>query len=104
MLIVVELTDRATRFGFRYRETLLAAQGRAIEVMTVAQSDTADLVTDLVSIVSSIAARLYGQGRAKRRAAVVQALLEHDDGEHGSEQTSPGHSGAVTEPVQRPKT
>lgn len=76
--IVVEHKDRATRFGFRYLETLLAAQGRGIEVMNVAESDTADLVTDLVSIVYAFAARLYGQRRAKRQAAAVQALLEHE--------------------------
>jgi predicted site-specific integrase-resolvase len=97
--IVVEHKDRATRFGFRYLETLLAAQGRAIEVVNVAESDTADLVTDLVSIVYSFAARLYGQRRAKRKAAAVQAFLEQED---GTEQRASG--GDETEPVQRLET
>jgi len=74
--IVVEHQDRATRFGFGYLETSLAAQGRAIEVVNMAESDTADLVADLVAIIYSCSARLYGQRRAKRTAAAVQALLE----------------------------
>ncbi len=32
-MIVVEHTDRGTRFGFRYIETLLQVQGRKIEVV-----------------------------------------------------------------------
>src|SRR5579875_1551578 len=34
-IIVVEHKDRLTRFGFRYIETLLAMQGRSIEVVNV---------------------------------------------------------------------
>jgi putative resolvase len=64
--IVVEHKDRLTRFGFRYLETLLEGQGRTIEVVNVAENDTEDLMADLVAIVSSFTARLYGQRRAKR--------------------------------------
>ncbi len=74
--IVVEQKDRATRFGFHYLETLLSAQGRTLEVINLAESDTGDLVTDLVAIVYSFTARLYGQRRAKRKAAAVLAILE----------------------------
>ncbi|MEP7286677.1 MAG: IS607 family transposase [Chloroflexota bacterium] len=35
--IVVEHKDRATRFGFRYLEMLLAQQGRTIEVVNTAE-------------------------------------------------------------------
>jgi putative resolvase len=84
-LIVVEHKDRATRFGFRYLETVLAAQGRAIEVVNVTETDTADLVTDLVAIAYSFAARLYGQRRAKRQASAVQAVLENEERDNSSE-------------------
>lgn len=78
--IVVEHKDRATRFGFRYIETLLAQQGRMIEVVNQAENGKEDLLTDLVAIVSSFAARLYGQQRAKRKTeAIVKELTE---GEH----------------------
>ena len=41
--IVVEHEDRATRFGFRYLETLLKGQGRAIEVVNLADNNRQDL-------------------------------------------------------------
>lgn len=87
--IVVEHTDRATRFGFRYLETLFSAQGRVIEVVNSADTDSADLVTDLVALVHSFAARLYGPRRAKHKAAAVQAILENGErdgqSDHGEE-------------------
>jgi len=46
-VIVVEHQDRATRFGFDSLDTLLAAQGRAIEVVNLAQDGHEDLVSDL---------------------------------------------------------
>jgi putative resolvase len=75
-LIVVEHKDRATRFGFRYLETLLALQGRAIEVVNLADNDKEDLLADLVSIVYSFAARLYGPWRAKRKTEVIVKQLQ----------------------------
>jgi putative resolvase len=78
--IVVEHKDRLTRFGFRYLETLLELAGRQIEVVNLAENDREDLLADLVSIVSSFAARLYGQRRAKRKtAAIVKQLQEADE-------------------------
>jgi putative resolvase len=38
VLIVVEHKERATRCGFRYRETLLEQQGRHIEVVNLADN------------------------------------------------------------------
>ncbi len=78
--IVVEHKDRASRFGFRYVETLLKGQGRAIEVVNLAETNREDLLADLVSIVYRFAARLYGQRRAKRKTeAIVKQLQEADD-------------------------
>ena len=79
--IVVEHKDRLTRFGFRYLETLLDIQGRTIEVVNVAENDKEDLIADLVAIVYSFTARLYGQRRAKRKTErIVQEL--QTDGQH----------------------
>jgi putative resolvase len=78
--IVVEHKDRATRFGFRYLETFLNGQGRAIEVVNLAENNREDLLADLVSIVYSFAARLYGQRRAKRKTeAIIKQLQEADE-------------------------
>jgi predicted site-specific integrase-resolvase len=78
-LIVVEHKDRLTRFGFRYLETLLRGQGRAIEVVNLAENGTEDLLADLTSIIYSFCARLYGQRRAKRKTeTIVKELEAHD--------------------------
>jgi putative resolvase len=77
--IVVEHKDRATRFGFRYLETLLAQQGRRLEVVNLADNGTEDLVGDLVAIVYSFSARLYGQRRAKRKTTLIKAVLESEE-------------------------
>lgn len=81
-LLVVEHKDRLTRFGFRYLETLLRGQGRALEVVNQAENSTEDLLSDLTSIVYSFCARLYGQRRAKRKTEkIVQELVaEHATG------------------------
>ena len=78
-LIVVEHKDRLTRFGFRYIETLLKGQGRSIEVVNTAENGTEDLLADLVSIIYSFCARLYGQRRAKRQTERIVAELEKGD-------------------------
>ena len=77
--IVVEHKDRLTRVGFRYLETLLELQGRTIEVVNVAESDKEDLIADLVAIVYSFTARLYGQRRAKRKTARIVQQLQAED-------------------------
>lgn len=84
-LIVVEHKDRLTRFGFRYLDTLLQTQGRAIEVVNQtenqAENETEDLLVDLTAIVSSFCARLYGSRRAKRKTEAIVRELEAE-GEH----------------------
>ena len=75
-LIVVEHKDRLTRFGFRYLDTLLKAQGRAIEVINQAENGTEDLLEDLTAIVYSLCARLYGQRRARRKTEAIVRELE----------------------------
>ncbi len=77
--IVVEHQDRATRFGFPYLETLLAQQGRRIEVVNLAENGREELVSDLVAMVYSFAARLHGQRRAQRKTTAIQAILESGD-------------------------
>jgi predicted site-specific integrase-resolvase len=75
-LIVVEHKDRLTRFGFRYLDTLLTNQGRAIEVVNQAENGTEDLLADLTAIVYSFCARLYGQRRAMRTTEAIVRELE----------------------------
>ena len=74
--IVVEHQDRATRFGFRYIETLLKTQGRTLEVVNQAENSTEDLLADLTAIIYRFCARLYGQRRAKRQTEKIVQELE----------------------------
>ena len=74
--IVVENRDRLTRFGSHYIETLLEAQGRHLEM--IFSGDTGDeLVDDFVSVISSMAARIYGRSPRKRRAEKIKHCVEH---------------------------
>jgi len=77
--IVVEHRDRLTRFGLHYLEALLQAQGRTIEIVNLAENDKEDLITDLVALVSSFTARLYGQRRAKRKTERIAAELRGEE-------------------------
>ena len=54
-LIVVEHKDRLTRFGFRYLDTLLKVQGRAIEVVNQAENGTEE-TEDLLILCSTLQA------------------------------------------------
>ena len=95
--IVVENRDRLTRFGSHYIETLLTAQGRHLEI--IFQSDTGnvripranatsylagaqalgsedELVDDFVSVITSMAARIYGRRQSKRHAEKIKACVE----------------------------
>jgi predicted site-specific integrase-resolvase len=75
--VVVEHKDRATRFGFRYIETLFKTYGREIEVVNQAENGTEDLLGDLQSIIYSFCARLYGQRMAKRKTEnIVEELIK----------------------------
>jgi len=81
--IVVEHRDRATRFGFHYLQTLLEMQGREIEVINEAEGNKDELMQDLIAIITSFAARYYGQRRAKRKTEKLIRELEDDNGHAG---------------------
>jgi predicted site-specific integrase-resolvase len=82
--IVVEHKDRASRFGVAYIQTLLAVQRRELVVVNSAQTAEEDLMSDLVSIITSFVARLYGWRRAKRKTEQVLAALQ-ENGSNGEE-------------------
>jgi predicted site-specific integrase-resolvase len=82
--IVVEHKDRASRFGVAYIQTLLALQRRELVVVNSAQTADEDLMSDLVSIITSFVARLYDRRRAKRKTEQVLATLQ-ENGSNGEE-------------------
>lgn len=82
-LIVVEHKDRFTRFGFHGYRTLLRNEGRDIEVVNEAENGKEDLLEDLVAIITSFCARLYGQRRCKRKTERIVQELRGRKGEQG---------------------
>lgn len=76
-LLLVENKDRLTRFGFRWFEALA---GFDIHVINTRADQTEDLMEDLVSIITSFAARLYGQRRGRTRSkAAITALQDNEN-------------------------
>lgn len=73
--IAIEHRDRLTRFGYHSIEHLLANEGRHLEVIFPGDTQN-DLVDDFVSVMTSMAARIYGRRNSKRRAAQVKACIE----------------------------
>jgi putative resolvase len=66
-MVVVEHRDRLARFGVEDVEAALAAHGRRLVVVEAAEV-TDDLVRDMVDVLTSFCARLYGRRSARRRA------------------------------------
>ena len=65
--IIVEHRDRLARFGAEFIETALLASGRKVQVVD-AEAMKDDLVRDMVDVLTSMCARLYGKRSAKNRA------------------------------------
>ena len=77
--IVVEHTDRFSRFDMNYITKLMEMMGRKIEVINLASNDRDDLMQDFVAIITSFCARLYGQRRNKRRTEkLIKELTESE--------------------------
>ena len=73
--IVVEHRERLCRFGFEYVEAALAGRGARILVMDEAELED-DLVRDVTEVMTSLCARLYGKGSARRRAERALAAAQ----------------------------
>uniref|UniRef100_A0A7J3KH44 IS607 family transposase n=1 Tax=Staphylothermus marinus TaxID=2280 RepID=A0A7J3KH44_STAMA len=76
-VLVVAYRDRLTRFGFTYLQELFKAYG--VDVVVAFQEEPKDymreLVEDMVEIVTSFAARIYGK-RSHRYEKLVKCVEE----------------------------
>lgn len=78
--LIVEHSDRLGRFGTHYIDILLKRLGVTLEVVNISSNQRDELMTDLVAIITSFAARLYGQRRSKRKTEkVIEALNNEKD-------------------------
>ena len=66
-VLLVENKDRLIRFGFNYIKTLLETQGKKILVVNNTDDNKEDLMKDLVSVIYSFSARMYGLRRKKKK-------------------------------------
>ena len=71
-VIVVEHRDRLARLGSEYIESALSASGRKLIVVDQTEMKD-DLVQDMIAVLTSFCARLYGRRSAKNRAAKAVA-------------------------------
>jgi putative resolvase len=75
-VVVVEHKDRLGRMNVELVEAALAASGRRLVVLDEGEVD-GDLVGDMVEILTSFCARLYGRRSAKNRARKALEAAEH---------------------------
>lgn len=73
-IIIIEYKDRLARFGYKYLEQYFLSHGVTIEVVETNEEKTPreELVNDMIAIVTSFSARIYG----KRGARVAKKLIE----------------------------
>ena len=86
-LLLIECPDRLARFGYEYLVDLFRVLGVTVVVTSTQepQDAQAERVRDMLAIVTSFSARLYGsRGGRKMREAVAKALVEvKESGESG---------------------
>lgn len=77
-VLIVEHKDRLTCFGFSFVEALVNEQGRQIIVInsTKEKDKEQELIEDLVSIITSFTARIYGNRRSKRKTEKIIEELQ----------------------------
>ena len=77
--VVVEHRDRLARMNTELVEAALAAHGRRLVVIDDGEV-TDDLVRDMVEVLTSFCARLYGRRSAKNRAEKALRCAAHNVG------------------------
>jgi predicted site-specific integrase-resolvase len=86
-LLLVEYPDRLARFGYEYLVDLFRVLGVTVVVTSAQEPEDAhtELVKDLLAIVTSFSARLYGaRGGRKVRDTVTKVMAEvTENGESG---------------------
>ena len=78
-ILVVEHKDRLARFGTNYLKILLEKTGKKLEIVNEADNGKDELRQDLVSIITSFCARLYGLRRGKRKTEkIIKELTDNE--------------------------
>jgi predicted site-specific integrase-resolvase len=80
--IVVEHRDRLMRFGVEYVESALAAHGRKLFVVDASEVKD-DLVQDMIEVLTSFCARMYGRRSARNKAKKALRAIEANGDNNG---------------------
>lgn len=72
-VLIVEHKDRLTRFGFSFVEALINEQGRQIIVINndKERDKEQEIIDDLVAIITSFTAQIYGNRHSKRKTEKI---------------------------------
>jgi len=73
-VLLIENKDRLTRFGFNYIKTLLLLQNKKIIIVNENENDNHSLMEDLISIIYSFSARMYGLRRKKNKKDIINFI------------------------------
>jgi putative resolvase len=87
-VVVVEHRDRLGRMNTELVESALAASGRRMVVVDDGEV-TDDLVRDMVEVLTSFCARLYGRRSARNRALKAVGCAQQDIGPQASARSGP---------------
>lgn len=77
-VILVEHRDRLMRFGAEYVESVLSSQGRKLLVADQGALKD-DLVQDMIEVLTSFCARLYGRRSAKNKAKKALETIQNEN-------------------------
>ena len=77
-ILLIEHSDRLARFGLNYLKILLNKLGKELEVVNQVSDVRDELMQDLVSIIYSFSARMYGLRRAKRKTEKITQELQNE--------------------------
>lgn len=77
-IILVEHRDRLMRFGAEYVESALTAQGRKLIIADESELKD-DLVQDMIEVLTSFCARLYGRRSAKNKAKKALESIQNEN-------------------------
>lgn len=77
-ILLAEHPDRVASFGLNYLKILLNKLGKELEIVNQATEGRDELMQDLVSIIYSFSARMYGLRRAKRKTERITQELQNE--------------------------
>lgn len=80
-IVVVEYKDRLARFGYAYLELFCESHGARIEAIEekASNDENEELVKDLIAVVTSFSARLYGRRGGRKAKRGLEEQLRGED-------------------------